>query len=213
MATVITMIFMGFIFNYFGYVILIIIIMVIGGGLRHPPPLNDVTELDKKRVMVGMLSLCIFIISFHPAPIQIQPVPKYGFEMVPEFNETMVVPGGFVEFNITVRNRGTALNLVYMNITLNQTLIDENWNTTLTLFGKKNNSTYNITDVDPLTLEVKEKEVVSISLGIYCPQTAITDDNATFTLNLQWNAWEYNDFGDLVKRVRMISSDILVTVE
>ncbi len=92
-STVIIMFFLGFAFNYFGYVFLIVIVMVLGGGLGHPPPLNDVTKLDGKRIMVGVVALLIFVVSFHPAPIQSAELPKYGFNMETEFNETAIMPG------------------------------------------------------------------------------------------------------------------------
>ncbi len=39
-------------------------------NLRHPPPLDDVTRLDRKRVILGLLVLAIFILTFMPAPLQ-----------------------------------------------------------------------------------------------------------------------------------------------
>ncbi len=37
---------------------------------RHPPPLNDATKLDWRRVAVGLLVLAIFILTFMPAPLR-----------------------------------------------------------------------------------------------------------------------------------------------
>ncbi|MGH2592782.1 MAG: site-2 protease family protein [Anaerolineae bacterium] len=37
-------------------------------GLRHPPPLNDVTPLDPKRRMLAFASLALFVILFVPIP-------------------------------------------------------------------------------------------------------------------------------------------------
>jgi membrane-associated protease RseP (regulator of RpoE activity) len=37
---------------------------------RHPPPLNDVTKLDWRRVAMGLLVLAIFILTFMPAPLR-----------------------------------------------------------------------------------------------------------------------------------------------
>jgi membrane-associated protease RseP (regulator of RpoE activity) len=39
-------------------------------NLRHPPPLDDVTRLDRKRVILGLVVLAIFILTFMPAPLQ-----------------------------------------------------------------------------------------------------------------------------------------------
>ncbi|MGD8967860.1 MAG: site-2 protease family protein [Anaerolineae bacterium] len=37
---------------------------------KHPPPLNDVTELDGRRVAIGVLMLVIFILTFMPSPLR-----------------------------------------------------------------------------------------------------------------------------------------------
>jgi len=41
-------------------------------GIKHPPPLDDITPLDKTHKIIGYLSLFIFIITFVPVPFQIQ---------------------------------------------------------------------------------------------------------------------------------------------
>jgi hypothetical protein len=40
-------------------------------GQRHPDPLDDVTRLDKPRVLVAVAVLLIFVLTFTPLPIQI----------------------------------------------------------------------------------------------------------------------------------------------
>lgn len=37
---------------------------------KHPPPLNDVTKLDRGRKALGVLMLVIFILNFMPAPLR-----------------------------------------------------------------------------------------------------------------------------------------------
>ena len=37
---------------------------------RHPPPLNDATRLDGRRLVLGLLVLAIFILTFMPAPLR-----------------------------------------------------------------------------------------------------------------------------------------------
>ncbi|MEE8391736.1 MAG: site-2 protease family protein [Anaerolineae bacterium] len=37
---------------------------------RHPPPLNDATRLDWRRIALGLLVLAIFILLFMPAPLR-----------------------------------------------------------------------------------------------------------------------------------------------
>ncbi len=40
-------------------------------GIKHPPPLNDITPLDTPHKIIGYISLFIFIIAFVPVPFQI----------------------------------------------------------------------------------------------------------------------------------------------
>ena len=41
-------------------------------GFHHPPPLDDITPLDRKRKAIGIASLIAFIVTFTPVPL------KYG---------------------------------------------------------------------------------------------------------------------------------------
>jgi len=37
---------------------------------RHPPPLNDATKLDGRRIVLGLLMVVVFILTFMPAPLR-----------------------------------------------------------------------------------------------------------------------------------------------
>jgi len=220
MATVIIMLFLGFFFEYYGYVFLIVIVIVLGGGLSHPPPLNDVTKLDKRRVMVGVLALVIFVVSFHPAPFQFAEIPEYGFELSSELNETTISPGGFVEFNVTVTNVGSVRNDAFINATMNQTRIDEGWNVTLVWLEENQDlippivaNIYYITDAESLGLSMDANETVIVTVNISAPSTSSTGENITVNINLRWISWEGTEVGDVLKRERRTSEEILVRVE
>jgi Zn-dependent protease len=210
-STVIIMFFLGFAFNYFGYVFLIVIVMVLGGGLGHPPPLNDVTKLDRKRIGVGMVAVLIFVVSFHPAPIQQAMLPDYGFNLSSELSEAEVIPGGFVEFNITVINSGNIENDAFLNLSMNQTKVDEGWNATLQWIGNENQEIYNVTDASPLTFNVNEKENVTVKVSV--PSTATIGENITLTITLKWNSWEYNELQEVEKRVRGKAESVKIRVK
>ncbi len=40
-------------------------------GLQHPPPLNDRTKIEGRRIAVAVLVVVIFLVSFIPVPIQV----------------------------------------------------------------------------------------------------------------------------------------------
>ncbi len=211
MATVFVMLLLGFYFNYFGFVFLIIIIILLGGGLKHPPPLNDVTKLDRRRVMVGVVSLIIFVVSFHPAPIQFAGLEEYGFDLSSELNETAVSAGGFAEFNVTVTNTGSVENQAFMDADMNETKIEEGWNVTLIWEGEET-LIYNLTDSEPLSFQVDADLEENVTVRVLSPPMASMGDNATVTITLRWYSWGYNEYGDIVKIVRSTSEEIKVRV-
>jgi membrane-associated protease RseP (regulator of RpoE activity) len=213
MATVITMLFLGFIFSYYGYVILIVLVIVLGGGLRHPPPLNDITALDRRRVMVGVLALIIFVVSFHPAPIQEAPIPSYGFILDSEFNQTELVPGGFTEFNVAATNIGDVENDVFMNATLDETAMIQGWNVTLTWTYETEVRTYYVNDTEPLNFTVGEGDAENVLIRVTSPNSSLPGDNATVTVNMRWDIYVRNDVGETEKRMRRTSEVIVVRVE
>jgi len=43
-------------------------VFVLFGGLRHPPPLNDITGLDRPRQIAGALTVVLFFMIITPAP-------------------------------------------------------------------------------------------------------------------------------------------------
>jgi membrane-associated protease RseP (regulator of RpoE activity) len=42
-------------------------------GPRHPPPLNDASPLDRRRVLLGILVFVVFVLTFVPVPIVLAP--------------------------------------------------------------------------------------------------------------------------------------------
>jgi membrane-associated protease RseP (regulator of RpoE activity) len=54
--------------GYTGWFIWLVLIMFLGGPF-HPPALDDVTELDSRRRLVGYLVILIFIVTFVPVPM------------------------------------------------------------------------------------------------------------------------------------------------
>ena len=39
-------------------------------GVEHPPALDDVTRLDRRRLAIGFLVILIFILLFVPVPMR-----------------------------------------------------------------------------------------------------------------------------------------------
>lgn len=66
-AVVIALVVLGIVFQYDGWIFFAILIMLLI-GTQHQPPLDDLSPLDTKRKLLGLLILVIFVISFAPIP-------------------------------------------------------------------------------------------------------------------------------------------------
>ncbi len=55
---------------YTGWLFFAIIILFMI-GTQHQPPLNEITPLDTKRIMIGILALGIFVLCFAPLPLSV----------------------------------------------------------------------------------------------------------------------------------------------
>ena len=54
-------------FLYFGWPVFAFLILIL--GMRHPPALNEVTELDMKRKILGVFTILLLIVCFVPIPM------------------------------------------------------------------------------------------------------------------------------------------------
>ncbi len=69
------MLFMGLVFSS-SWLFFALLIMFM--GLRHPPPLNDVTSLQNRKKVVGIAAALMLVLCFVPVPISQEPV-NYDF--------------------------------------------------------------------------------------------------------------------------------------
>jgi membrane-associated protease RseP (regulator of RpoE activity) len=107
-ATIAALVALGLSGLYLGWLLFAVIILFL--GVRHPPPLNDMTKLDMKRKMLGMATFVVLIIAFVPIPL-IELTPTYSFEMTNTgLTNATVAPGESHVFSVLVNNTGNALN-------------------------------------------------------------------------------------------------------
>jgi len=120
-------------FLYPAWLILGFLILIIGA--YHPPPLNDLTDLDVKRKAIGIFSVVLLVLCFTPQPI----VPlQYDLHVFSADTDAVIEQGGMVNFTIYVENTGE-INNTY---DITNVSIPEFWSVTLS----RNN----------ITLEAKE---------------------------------------------------------
>lgn len=94
----------------FGFLILML-------GVRHPPPLNDLTNLDASRKLVGIAAIAILVLTFVPVPfVAVEGQEGFRFETLdglpPDINQTIAL-GGVAIITFAVNNTGpTGIDLV-----------------------------------------------------------------------------------------------------
>jgi hypothetical protein len=94
---------------YAGWLLFAFLILIL--GLNHPAPLNDVSKIDTKRIVVGAVAVMVLFGSFVFVPLyQIPYVDTFDMN-VQGSNETTTVAGGQAVFFVMINNTGT------MNIT------------------------------------------------------------------------------------------------
>jgi len=91
------LLFLGLFYN--GWIIFAVLILLL--GLRHPPPLNDLTRLDWKRWAVGGLAVAVLVGGFVVIPIT---TPSNGFALENTGSSPLTTPppGTGLAWNLTV---------------------------------------------------------------------------------------------------------------
>ena len=150
------MFFVGFLW-FSGWILLAVLILILGA--RHPPPLNDIAQLDNKRKALGVFSIVLLVICFTVAPL----VPlHYDLHVFAEETEANIQPGGMVNFTLFIENTGEVNN----TYDIKNSTMSNNWNVTLS----KNNITLASKDSDP------EKSRGSVIITIRAPDDAKIGD-------------------------------------
>lgn len=119
------------IWMYPGWLILGFFILFLA-GIKHPPPLNDLTNLDKKRVVVGFVGIALLLGSFHPLPIEDEEF-SYEFEVELEDDEYKeVLLGESANYTLTIENQAKNVEIDDgIEYDINYSLSDETWESNL----------------------------------------------------------------------------------
>jgi Zn-dependent protease len=99
---------------YTGWFLFAMLVILI--GVRHPPPLNDISPLDLKRKLIGVLAFVVLIIAFVPQPM-VAITQDYKFELTPVDESGLngtILPGGTFATQIIVDNTGNTGNQIHL---------------------------------------------------------------------------------------------------
>jgi len=73
----VVLILVGFSFLYTGWLMLLLLLLLL--GINHPPPLNNITPLDGRGKIMGVLAISLLLLCFIPQPLAMEE-PDYDFE-------------------------------------------------------------------------------------------------------------------------------------
>jgi len=98
-------------------------------GTRHPPPLEDVSELGGFRKVAGVMAVGLLLITFVANPLtQVEP-PDRGIdiEVMGGLEEFIIVPGETGEISFRFNNTGEEVDSFEINITLGPSSENRTW--------------------------------------------------------------------------------------
>ena len=178
-------------FLYPAWLILGILIMFLGA--YHPPPLNDLADLDVKRKAMGVFSIVLLVLCFTPQPI----IPlEYSVDVFVEETDAEIQPGDSITFTFHIVNDGQ-INNTY---DIYNESIPEYWDVTLSRNnvsleaeedndeGSKIEIFVNITvpvNATPMTQEEVKIKVVSQNESASTFGTTTPSEIITFRLFIQ----------------------------
>lgn len=143
-------------------------------GLKHPAPLNDVTKIDKRSVVLGVAGLVVLAVTFVPQPIMTI-APDHAFEMnVVGGNNTTAAAGSVVEFTVMINNTGNTDSK--MRMTLEN--IPGNWTASLFL---TNGSSSDATNV--LNFDLDYQSNASVTVLVHVPADASLSRDISLVAN------------------------------
>ncbi len=140
----------GLSFFYWSWMLFALLILILGA--KHPPPLNDITKLDLRRKLVGLLAFVVLVVAFVPVPMSAVTA-DCSFEMNPldDTNRT-IVPGQQAVFVVLVQNTGNTGE----DITFEKLSSPTGWIVTFTEDNESYSETYS------MSLNVSQEAVLTV---------------------------------------------------
>src|SRR3989454_11045819 len=192
---------------YTGWFLFALIILLL--GVRHPPPLNDLTKLSPSRQALGVLAIVILLITFVPAPfIEVPTQASFAFE------NSLHVP--IDHLNATIARGNTTIILVNVNNTGNiaatvrteirpQNLDRIGWTLQIlnfTIYGDGPPQTVAVT-APPAAITLNATEYATVRIRVGVPGTAAP---GTYTFVV------HGEIRDPARRAPLVQRDLSVNV-
>lgn len=170
------------IWQYIGWIVFAVLILFLG-GVKHPPPLNDISKLDKKRLVVGGVAILILFISFHPIPVE-QENFSYSFGVeLEEDSEQELILGESFNYTLTVENQAYNVDVGDgIEYEVNYSLSKDGWDARLWI--QDGNNWTEIQEL-PTDLMLDKGEEQSYRLEISPTKEASMENQMTFNVEMK----------------------------
>ena len=189
---------LGLLFRFDGWLILALLIMFM--GIRHPPPLNDVSELDNRRKMLGVAAAVMLVLCFVPVPMSHVAV-NHDFAYL-EADGTFIGPHFSHSIDKDVYNNWQNFSFPFkienngnMPLNLNFDITNEcSTNSSYefyTWLSYNGNNTQNMSQTFGTTLELGQVQNLTLNMA-FSPMTNAT--NATINIQESRNDWLDDNF-------------------
>ncbi len=172
---------------YMGWIIIVFLVIIL--GLRHPPPLNDITPLGKKQIALGLAAVVIGVVSFTPIPVTvIEPV--YSIEIEDMYGNEAPFYLNYTNNTLSLVITDTGNTHLDVNITANaqNTVIREGWDINATLVHPNGSvSMAMLLSDQSLLTKVDSGDVFYLNVTIVPPEGVSGSNNQTGGNQTGWD--------------------------
>lgn len=174
----------GLVYFFPGWFLLAILIIFL--GLKHPPPLDDISKLGPKRKVIGVFAIAMLLLCFHPAPLIPAEKLQYDVELYCETPYENISSEEIAIFTISVNNTGDLKDTKNVTAMINlteSTAAIEYWN--ITLQNNLTNESRKIIDnnrTENISIELEEDKITNLTIIVKPPKNATHDENVTIEI-------------------------------
>lgn len=202
---------------YFGWLLFALLILFLGA--RHPPPLNDISKLGAKRVVVGVIAFAILVVAFVPIPmVEIPADHSFTMETAGDTHAT-IAAGQSQLFQVVVNNTGNTRSQIQFSMSSGPA----NW---FTQFKRSDQNDTNYSQTYTIDLRVNHNATVDVLIRSATTTTlpnasvvvkaaaanSTVEHNVSFSFNISAPALSYNILNDNLSIARATYGNITVVI-
>lgn len=167
------------VWKYVGWLIFAFFILFLV-GLKHPPPLNDITKLTPKRKVIGVFAIIMLLICFNPIPLE-EKTYRYDFTVDlegPQY-QNLTVDNPVANYTFTITNTGEPYSDEY-NVSYHMS--DSSWKGRLMIKNTSQDNNWTIIDDNFTKIDLDVNENRTVRLQVNFEEKATSVNNIEFSV-------------------------------